>query len=592
MPVHLCCPLCGSTLKVSERLAGKAARCPGCKQVIEIPANISPADSAQVQRDNQYRVPPRDPRQCAAAPPVVKTTRTTWSGRHEGASGEGTRARRSLSTRSFLFGVGATLAIGVVVLVAATIAFLAGREARIEPAHAPSAGTHPVASVQATHENAGGIADSQAKEAQRKPLLQTATGGVEQVQEGKSPEGTDPRSDGGFMDLPELIAKVEPSVVRINVSGPEGDGLGSGFVVEGRGTVEGGGTVARAVVRSLLGAVKGQSARDEGGTVVTNYHVIEGATTADVVFHDGSTARVLGYVAVAPEKDLAILRVDCPAAKLHPIPIAAVLPKKGERVAAFGNPLGLSKTVSEGIVSAIRDPEDLKALGFSLSVTSIQTTAPLSPGNSGGPLVNMKGEVVGANTWVVIYGQNLNFAVSCIDVNSLLVEEDRDSVSPFAQRKPTGTPPRAPEVIDLSNSSEGRKILRALDTVAVVVLTERDARTARISALDEDTIGRTIEGYCRKAGLEHVPSSQEPRDGLGLLLVRLVAKSKYSLSDCEISVHVGYPQVKADGTKVVCIVWSRRTSISSSEELLGRRVRLWLSTTMQEFVRHYQGAGL
>src|SRR5690606_502952 len=103
-----------------------------------------------------------------------------------------------------------------------------------------------------------------------------------------------------------------------------------------------------------------------------------------------------------------------------PLKIATTLPKKGETTIAFGSPLGLSFTASNGIVSAVRLEDELRneALGLNLNVTWIQTTSPISPGNSGGPLMNDRGEVIGINTLIVgaaHAGQNLNFAVSSLD---------------------------------------------------------------------------------------------------------------------------------------------------------------------------------
>ncbi|MFP6769254.1 MAG: trypsin-like peptidase domain-containing protein, partial [Planctomycetaceae bacterium] len=169
-------------------------------------------------------------------------------------------------------------------------------------------------------------------------------------------------------------------------------------------------------------------------TVVTNFHVIEQATKATVQFADGETIDVLGSVALQPEKDLAVLRLKRPRPKGRPLELVKVLPNKGERVIAFGAPLGLSFSTSDGIVSAIRTPEEIARLGgfphgYGRTATWIQMTTPISPGNSGGPLVNRKGEVVGLNSLILSFrlnkkgekvrGQNLNFAVSFKDVREI-----------------------------------------------------------------------------------------------------------------------------------------------------------------------------
>jgi len=209
-----------------------------------------------------------------------------------------------------------------------------------------------------------------------------------------------PVADGtDALDLPDLVEKVAPSVVQLNVSGPTGSFTGSGFVI------------------------------DKQGSIITNYHVIEDATKGTVVFSDKTSAPITGYVGAWPEKDIAVLRVDCAPDKLHPLELATSPPRQGERVAAFGSPLGLSKSVSEGIISAVRQSKELRTVvPPEFNSLLIQTTAPISHGNSGGPLVNMKGMVVGVNTLGLssIGGENLNFAVSSADVQPVLWGKSKD----------------------------------------------------------------------------------------------------------------------------------------------------------------------
>jgi S1-C subfamily serine protease len=195
------------------------------------------------------------------------------------------------------------------------------------------------------------------------------------------------------MALADLIEQVESAVVRISTD----RGIGSGFLADGR------------------------------GLVVTNFHVVFRARRATVVFANGRSLEVAGWAAVSPEKDLAVLRVrsDEP---LPTIPLRAELPRKGESVVAFGAPLGLDFTVSQGIISALRTSESLRKVipgmfgpsAFDPDTQWIQTTTPISPGNSGGPLVDEQGRVVGVNTASRSDGQNLNFAVASTEVASLL----------------------------------------------------------------------------------------------------------------------------------------------------------------------------
>jgi formylglycine-generating enzyme required for sulfatase activity len=221
-----------------------------------------------------------------------------------------------------------------------------------------------------------------------------------------------PLADAAFAskprDLADVIESVEPAVVRINTHGRNSSGYGSGFLL------------------------------DHQGTIVTNYHVIEDANEATATFSDGEITPIVGYVMLSKEKDVAILRLSDFKTTRKPLLLATDLPKKGETTIAFGAPLGLSFTASDGIVSAVRRHEELEEVtnGLDLNVTWIQTTSPISPGNSGGPLVNVKGEVIGINTINIggakeYRGQNLNFAVSARDVQSVF-QEGAGTVTPLS----------------------------------------------------------------------------------------------------------------------------------------------------------------
>jgi hypothetical protein len=149
------------------------------------------------------------------------------------------------------------------------------------------------------------------------------------------------------------------------------------------------------------------------GEIVTNYHVIKEAHSAIVKLSNGAFFPVNGVLASDADGDLAIIKVsgkNLPFLTLGDIDKLHV----GDHVVAIGSPLGLEGTVSDGIVSALRDVASKKW---------IQTTAPVSHGNSGGPLLDMSEHVIGVITWGVNLelGQNLNFAAPCSEVTALLV---------------------------------------------------------------------------------------------------------------------------------------------------------------------------
>jgi tetratricopeptide (TPR) repeat protein len=174
--------------------------------------------------------------------------------------------------------------------------------------------------------------------------------------------------------LPELVKRIKPSVVAIVTYDARGDRLsrGSGF---------------------FTGPDR----------VVTNRHVLEGAYRAEIHTINDQTYNVKGVLAVDGEGDIALLQVDIPPTVASPLTILRTSPQEGESIVVIGNPLGLEGSISNGIVSAVRDIPSFGRI--------IQITAPISPGSSGSPVVNMRGEVVGVATLQLADGQSLNFAV-------------------------------------------------------------------------------------------------------------------------------------------------------------------------------------
>lgn len=145
---------------------------------------------------------------------------------------------------------------------------------------------------------------------------------------------------------------------------------------------------------------------DDQGHIVTNYHVIKGADLAYVSFgdQDDSAARLVG---AAPEKDLAVLKIDIDPSKLHPLPLGTSSDLEvGLKALAIGNPFGLDHTLTTGIVSALgREIESTTGLPIK---DVIQTDAAINPGNSGGPLLDSSGRLIGVNT--AIYSPSGTYA--------------------------------------------------------------------------------------------------------------------------------------------------------------------------------------
>jgi S1-C subfamily serine protease len=135
---------------------------------------------------------------------------------------------------------------------------------------------------------------------------------------------------------------------------------------------------------------------DEEGHIVTNFHVIQGADRATVTLYDQSTYSA-SLVGAAPEKDLAVLKIDAPDEKLIPINKGkSESLRVGQSALAIGNPFGLDYTLTEGIISALG--REINAANNIKIKDVIQTDAAINPGNSGGPLINSSGELIGVNT--------------------------------------------------------------------------------------------------------------------------------------------------------------------------------------------------
>jgi len=135
---------------------------------------------------------------------------------------------------------------------------------------------------------------------------------------------------------------------------------------------------------------------DDKGHVVTNFHVIQHADHAEVTLHDNSVWKG-EIVGVAPDKDLAVLRIDAPQDKLKPLSIGTsgnLL--VGQKVFAIGNPFGLDQTLTTGVISGLG--REIMSVTKRPIYDVIQTDAPINPGNSGGPLLDSAGRVVGINT--------------------------------------------------------------------------------------------------------------------------------------------------------------------------------------------------
>jgi len=155
--------------------------------------------------------------------------------------------------------------------------------------------------------------------------------------------------------------------------------------------------------------------------VVTNRHVIEDGATAKIVFENGKSYPVGGFVFDGGDMDICIITIKGLPSEIPKLQVRSDLPRKGEAVYTFGAPKGYEFSVSEGIVSALRTfDKNWKETNSSTGQQFIQITAPISPGNSGGPLIDVNGLVVGMNTFTRTDGQNINFSLACNEITECL----------------------------------------------------------------------------------------------------------------------------------------------------------------------------
>jgi S1-C subfamily serine protease len=213
-------------------------------------------------------------------------------------------------------------------------------------------------------------------------LLGGFDGGTTVVTETAAAASQQPIAAGGRMSIGEIYKRAAPGVVQITsttsgsssslfgdqFNSPPQQALGSGFVL------------------------------DKAGHIVTNYHVVEGASDIKVSFsnQDTVTATVVGS---DPSTDISVLRVQAPANALTPLPLGnSDRVQVGDQVVAIGNPFGLARTATAGIISALQrnitSPNE-----FTIDHV-LQTDAPINHGNSGGPLLNTSGQVIGVNSQI------------------------------------------------------------------------------------------------------------------------------------------------------------------------------------------------
>ena len=475
MSIRVVCDDCGGEFRAKDEHAGRKVNCPSCDAAIRIPDPDSPRRSAR---------------------PASRSSRTTKSSAGMPSWGWGV-----------IGGAGVVIAGLVVMLVfrggpeAPPVANqIAAQPASSAPttadptvannaapaAHAAMASpTNPTPAQSAMPSTAvasaapvvqptsvttpmpTGVVQPIANATPTQPMATPATTPTSPMATGNAAPVVTAARDKPYASVADLVEAVEPSVVRITISTAEGEGAGSGYVI------------------------------DTAGTIVTNRHVIEGAIRCTARFRDDKKTEypITGLYYVDEKRDIAIVKIAAPKEKLHPLSLAKDLPRKGEELVAFGAPLGLDFTATQGIVSAVREAEELLTLGIpDYEGTWLQHSVPISPGNSGGPLVNMKGEVVGMNTMTITIGQNLNFAISAKDVADGVTKKQSTALpirqGTVPERKGRSRQPTPPK--DIVGTDQAKEFLGKIGTMEIIMLRAGFDPRGRLTATVKDDFEKAL----------------------------------------------------------------------------------------------------
>jgi len=291
------------------------------------------------------------------------------------------------------------------------------------------------------------------------------------------------------VDLEQAVERALPSVFLVKTYDSNGKtlNLGTGFFVEGT---------------------------DE---LVTNWHVMKGASSA-IVSHGEKTHRVLRILAIDVNNDLALLQVEEEA---EGIPLRDDLPRVGESVIVIGNPLGYENTVSTGIVSAVRTDGNR---------TTIQVTAPISPGSSGSPVIDIYGRVIGVANSTAVRGQNINFVIPSREIIEMVQTAGTGGISGSIKAY-NGDPVKNITVYltnrtikDLWDAESAGLLAEGKETTFLQYNTgQMNEYTGTVSGQLLDAAGNPISGTIRMDGIT------EPTDMQGSFVISGLFPGEYAL---------------------------------------------------------------
>ncbi|MBU2044913.1 MAG: trypsin-like peptidase domain-containing protein [Candidatus Omnitrophica bacterium] len=328
----------------------------------------------------------------------------------------------------------------------------------------------------------------------------------------------------------EVFQEVSPAIVVIHAQLPDGTSQGSGFVV------------------------------NSSGVIATNFHVVGGAEEIEVKFKNGKTYPVTGIIDYDVERDICVLKIDAYGLTTASLGNANQL-EPGSKVFVIGAPLGLEYSITDGLYSGKRKDLNRDVLQFS---------APISPGNSGGPLLDPQGKVVGITTFIKPAGQNLNFAIPINEVKKFFKTSVKMNMIEFAAKLS-----KAYYYYDIARES-----YYAGDNINTVLSYARQAVDADPSFIDGQVFLSAVYNYQGrlndavsqlKKAIEIVPDNSELHNELGF---NYFEQSLYNLAVKEFKEAIRLDSQDASCLTNLAALYEKQDKVKESIELLHKAIAL------------------
>lgn len=491
MRITVTCGSCGEDYSVKDELAGQRVKCKHCGEPNRVPSGASVASGG---------------------------------GRSRKGSGKKSGSSSSNDTPWIIAGVGGGAGLLIAIVSIVMVASNRGSQVVVQPP--PPVNVAPIATT--------------VPQVEPPPVAPVAQMAAQPVNE---PPTEPVKKEPETLTLPDLIAQVEPSVVLLQTTTPDGGGIGSGYVVTA------------------------------DGMTITNHHVMAGAKTCTAKFADGTKVNCTGFRLLKPREDIAVIQLDLGGKTVKPLSIAESIPPKGTDVVGFGAPERLSFSTATGIISGIRDSDAMaEETGMDFDGTWIQTTCPISHGSSGGPLCDRQGRVVAMATLKSeADAQNLNFAISAIQIANA-IKEAPEQVQPLDPEKikdyDSSLASRGlPEEI---GTERGKRLLSmmnetlVIDPIPVVTMILDPKRLIHSRALDQakSALKRCQVNLIERGGA----STASPTSGI--LLVMLSTEDsvagRVGIQNLEIKMVLICKDPEATGRQgKLCIVWKDEEKLGS-----------------------------